>query len=226
MTELESFRIMIQTTGNIMGIFIAPLMTVIIVIKLWKEYKEIGQMNILRLILLGIFIAFTWSIFWTNLYESTTLRSILDEEIVGIDVQTINFFSVGIGFMVTFSICLITYANQWEKLYYPPIIIFGAILVFCLITSLYILYTLYIYITALFGLAFFYITGFRLKDNGTFGLGIFFTLCYLALAFEVENLTLNIISQFFNLSIFIFGLIFVLGYFRPFGESEDMVRKE
>lgn len=209
-----------------MGLFIAPLMTIIIAIKLWKEYKEVGQLNIMRLILLGIFISFTWSIYWTNLYESTDLRDLFNEEIVGTNVLTINFFSVGVGFMVTLSICLITYANRWKKLYYPPLIIFGVILVFCLITRYYILYTLYINITALFGLAFFYITGFRLKDNGTLGLGIFFTLCYLALAFEVENITLNILSQFFNLAIFIFGLIFVLGYFRAFGESEDMVQKE
>jgi hypothetical protein len=69
---------------------------------------------------------------------------------------------------------------------------------------------------AVFGLLFFYITGFRLKDNGSLGLGIFFTIAFASvIAGE------NVVGDILTFLIAIMGMIIALGYFQPYKQEVE-----
>ncbi len=215
MADIESIRVITQLIANYSTMIIAPIMTAIIARKVWQEYKETRQINYIRFLILLIFITFTWAIIPTNLYESTALKEMVDEETIGTNIYTINPYSIAIGFMVTFSLCMIAYANRWEPLYYAPLFNFGGLLVLYYLTGYDGLYPSYILLGGVVGLVFFYITGLRLRDNGSLGLGVFFTFAYVSVLFGE-----TIPGDIFTTLIAVFGLLFALGYFSPFNEEE------
>ncbi len=215
--DLASIRIITQAIANFSTIIVAPIMTFLVARKLYIEYKETNQLNIVRLLILGIFIAFSWAIIPTNLVESTDLKYVVDINVIGWNLFTITPYSIAIGVMVTLSLCLIAYANRWETFYYAPLFIFGGVLIFYVLTGFSAWYQYFVLLCGIIGLVFFYITGFRLKDNGSLGLGVFFTFSYISVIFGE-----TIPGDIFTILIAVFGLIFTLGYFTPFKEKEEV----
>lgn len=214
--DFEIATLTLQTIGNFMGITITPLMTVIVGKKTWKEYKEFNNLNIVRFLIFLIFFSFSWALIWANLYESTALKEILPSFVHSANqIEDVTFFSLGVGLMVTFALILIAYANQWEVLYITPLFVFGGSIILFLFTGDINIYSIYILFSGIIGLIFFYLTGFRLRDNGSLGLGVLFTFAFLSLIFGE-----NLIGQIFNISTSIFGIIFVLGYFNLFQKEE------
>ncbi|MFO7794571.1 MAG: hypothetical protein ACQERB_16550 [Promethearchaeati archaeon] len=212
-------RLITQTIANWTTIIIAPIMTILVANRFWQFYKETKKINYIRLIISLIFFAFTWAIIPTNLSEVPPFDIYINPDLIGTDEATINSFSIAIGFMVTFSLCMIAYANRWETLYYVPLLLYAGIIFSYLLndfSSIYfVLNQIYIYVAGIIGLIFFYITGIKLKDNGSLGLGIFFTFAYGALAVGE-----NIIGDLFTFLIAVFGIIFALGFFNPYKQSE------
>jgi hypothetical protein len=203
-----------------MGIIVIPLMTIVLMLKTNKEYKETQQLNIIRCYMICIFAAFSWALFWANLYESTHLLDWMPPEIIANQIFTINIYSIGVGLMVTFAVSMIAYANRWDVLYYTSFFFFIGFMLFYILTGFDAWFQYYIYITAALGLIFFYITGFRLKDNSTLGLGFFFTIAFLALV-----LGESIPGQIASIGFSTFAIIFVLGYFKPFKEETKVMPK-
>ncbi len=171
----------------------------------------------MRFLIFLIFLSFSWALIWANLYESTPLGTTFPTYIHSANnLEDITFFSIGVAFMVTFALITIAYANRWESLYLTLIFILGGSLIFYFFTGNINIYPIYIYASAFLGLIFFYLTAFRLRDNGSLGLGVLFTLAFLSLIFGEA-----IIGQLFNIATSIFGLIFALGYFNLFKRKED-----
>lgn len=219
-----NIRPITQFIGNWITIFIVPLMMVIIGIRLIREYRRTNEINYVRLIIFFIFIAFTWAIVPTNLSEVPPFNTLINPEVIGFTEETITPYSVSLGLMVSFCLCMIFYINQWERIEWTPIFIYGGILLSYFITYFNPFYDLlnaiYIYIAAIVGITFFYLTGFKIRDNGSLGLGILFTIALASLVFGE-----NIIGDIFTILIAIFGLIFSLGYFTPFEETEEEIEK-
>lgn len=212
--DAETIRLTLQTIGNFLALIVIPAMTVILISKIYREYKETNQLNIIRCYIMGIFAAMSFALFWANLQESTTLFDNIPNYIISNRVDTITLYSIGIGLMVTLALSMTAYANRWETLYYTSFFVFGGFIIFYLLTGFVAWFQYFIYISAILGLTFFYITGVRLKDNGSLGLGVFFTFAFVALI-----LGETILSQLFNIGFSIFAVIFVFGYFRVFKEE-------
>jgi len=208
-------RYITQLIGNWTSIFVVPLMAIIIAIRLFREYKQTKQINYVRLLILCIFIAFTWAIIPTNMAEVPPFNTFISGEIIGLTEEKINPYSISIGLMVSFALSLIAYANKWEILYYTALSFYPTILASAILNNMDPAFDIfnmyYIYTAAVIGIVFFYVTGFRLRDNGSLGLGILFSIAFGALAFGE-----NVIGDIFTISIAIFGLIFSLGFFTPF----------
>jgi hypothetical protein len=217
MTQIIDIRFITQIIGNFTTIIIAPIMVFIVGRRLWLEYKQSGNINYIRLAILGIFVSFAYAIIPTNLYEVTPLKFFIQEEVIGTSLDKITPYSIAIGTMVTLSLSIIAYANQWRKLYYTPLYVFLGMIVFYLLTGGYdLLYQPYVLLAGVIGLIFFFITGIRLKDNGSIGLGVFFTFSYLSVIFGE-----SIPGDIFTILIGTFGLIFALGYFQPYKNSME-----
>jgi len=212
-------RLITQTIANWTTVIIAPIMTILVANRFWQFYKKTNKINYIRLIIFLIFLAFTWAIIPTNLSEVPPFDIYINADLIGTDEATINSYSIAIGFMVSFSLCMIAYANRWETLYYVPLLLYAGIIFSFILNDLssiyFILNQIYIYGAGVLGVIFFYITGIRLRDNGSLGLGIFFTLSYASLIVGE-----NIIGDVFTFLIGVFGLIFALGFFNPYKKSE------
>jgi hypothetical protein len=212
-------RLLTQTIANWTTIIIAPIMTVLVANRFWQFYKETGKINFIRLSIFAIFLAFAWAIIPTNLSEVPPFDIFINQNIIGTDEATINPYSIAIGLMVSFSLCMIAYANRWESLYYVPLFLYAGVIISYTLNNFnsayFIVNQIYIYSAGIIGVIFFYITGIRLKDNGSLGLGVFFTLSYASLVAGE-----NIIGDVFTFLIGVFGLIFALGYFTPYKVSE------
>lgn len=212
-------RMLTQIIANWATIIFIPAMTIIVGNRFWQFYKETKKINYIRLIIFLIFVAFTGAIVPTNLAEVPPFNVYIDINLIGADEVTINPFSIAIGLMVTFALCMITYANRWETLYYVPLLLYAGIIISYALNDFssvyFILNQTYIYTAGIFGVIFFYITGLRLKDNGSLGFGILFTFAFASLIFGE-----TVIGDVFTLLIALFGIIFASGYFNPYKQSE------
>lgn len=208
--------------ANWMTTIIMPMMAIIIAVRVYKEYKEKEKLNYVRLLILGIFIMFNWVLLPSNLSETPPFNTFLNRELIGLDENTINLFSISIGLLISMALTLVAYANNLELLYYTPFSFYLTIIASALLNDFNPFFdtfnVIYIYGGAIITVIFFYITGFRLKDNGSLGLGILFSFAIISLVIGA-----NIIGDSFLIALGIFGLIFSLGYFAPFKMNEGGV---
>jgi hypothetical protein len=198
-------------------------MMIIVAIRVIREYRRTNELNYVRLFIFLIFIAFTWAIVPTNLSEVPPFNSIIRQELIGFNEETINPYSIALGLMVSLCLSMIFYINQWDVIEFTPLLFYGGLLFSYIVTSFnpfyHVLNALYIYVAAIIGITFFYITGFRVKDNGSLGLGVLFTIAFASLAFGE-----NVIGDAFTVLIAVFGLVFSLGFFAPFKDNEEEIK--
>jgi hypothetical protein len=203
-----------------MTTIILPMMAIILAIRVYKEYKEEEQINYVRLLIFCIFIMFNWVLVPANLSETPPFNTFINREVIGVDENSINLFSISIGLLISLALSFVAYANKLEILYYAPISFYLTILASAILNNLNPFFDtfnlIYIYAGAFITVIFFYITGFRLKDNGSLGLAILFSFAIIALAIGS-----NIIGDSFIIALGIFGLIFSLGKFTPFKMDEE-----
>ncbi|MHA1803116.1 MAG: hypothetical protein ACTSU4_01120 [Promethearchaeota archaeon] len=215
--ETEALYIAFKTIANISSIIVVPIMTSIIGRRLWNEYKNFKKINVIRLLTFCIFLSFSWTNLWEFLYETSPLAPLLPSYVNSPNaVQDITLYSIGIGFMVTFALTLTIYANKLEAFYLAPLSFYLGILIYYIATGNVNFHAYYVYGCAIVGLIFFYVTGFRLKDDGPLGLGILFTITYISLIFSD-----TLIGEIFFLASLIFGAFFSLGYFNVFKSVEE-----
>lgn len=208
--------IFLESTGNFMGLTFFPIIIIFSIIKLWEEKKTANSYNIIRLILLNVFIITYFLNFLEFLYETLNFQQFfLEFSIWSESLDSFSLRIVMLGIIVSFGLGLVIYANQWEILYYSQWFFYGGMLVLYFLNGSTALFPIYIIISGIIGVIFLFYTGLKIKDNGSLGLGIFFMLQFITIIFEYGLFTdiLNIIS-------FTFVLIFGLGYFKPFKEGE------
>ncbi|MFW9785032.1 MAG: hypothetical protein ACFFFB_22310 [Candidatus Heimdallarchaeota archaeon] len=200
----------LREIGYLLSATFIPLATLIVGRKVLREKKSTGQYNIIRLIIFGIFFCFAMM----SVFEYLVELSWFSGEIFGYNISSINLYSILIGTMVSLGLSLVFYANRWEAFYYISIFIFSGMVIFYFLTGYSAWIEWYIQIAAVLCLAFMYFTSFRIKDNGTLGLTIFFTLAFSTLVLE-----LSLINQIIIIIYNIFILILSLGFFKPFKEE-------
>jgi len=196
----------LDTLENYMQIIVIPLIAIIIAIRLKREKKQTEQLNIIRLIILLVFVSFTYLISVEFIYQETAIGNYISEEIYGSNSLTFSLYNLG----------LVLYANQIESMYLFPYFAFGGMILFFLFTGFGEWIMWYIYISSIIGLSFLYLTSFRIKDNGSLGIAIFFTMAFATLFMSELDYAGNITSLIYCC----FGIIFALGLFKPFKEIE------
>lgn len=207
--DLEFILNFIDFTSKIL---IHTFLIVILARRILKEKSETGKLNIFRAIILSIFLMFElmFSLYFLILFGFFNSVQIL--QILFID--NISMITVLIGIQSVAALSLVAYANRWESFYYTPIFIFVGMIIFYFLTGYENLYLPYIYISISIGVVFLYMTAFRLKDNGSLGLAILFSLIFATL-FLGNSIFYLIVTYCYLL----FTLIFGLGYFRIFKEE-------
>ncbi|MHA1932315.1 MAG: hypothetical protein ACW96X_07220 [Promethearchaeota archaeon] len=208
----QEFDIIIGTIANYLSIIIIPIMTIFLGIKIFREKQKSGKYNIIRIITCSIFLTLTWILVWEFLYESTTLNTILSEDVT-ISINTFSFYSFGLGLVITLALGIVIYANQYETLYFASAFIYAGMFITFLLTGYSGFLLPYIFAGGVISVVFLFITGFRLKDNGSLGLAIFASLIFPTLISEK-----TIVGQLMSIAYPIFGIILALGYFKPFKE--------
>ncbi|MFX0011517.1 MAG: hypothetical protein ACFE9R_14485, partial [Candidatus Hermodarchaeota archaeon] len=178
----EIFVEYLRQIGYLLSAILIPLATAILGFKTFREKKNTGQFNYIRLITFGIFTCFAiMSVLEYVVYESW-LPFIND--FFGYTTETINLYSILIGTMVSLGLTLVFYANRWEAFYYTSLFFFGGMVIFYYLTGFDAWVDGYIQIAGLVSLVFIYFTSFRVKDNGALGLAIFFTLAFSTLILD------------------------------------------
>lgn len=202
----------IRFSGYILSATLIPLATAILGRKLFKEKSVTGAFNPIKLITFTIFACFSIMSVLELIVQMNWLPFI--NGIFGYNVETLNLYSILIGIMVSLGLTLIFYANRWEVLYYSALMFFGGMVLFYYYTGFDAWIQSYIIIAGACSLLFMYLTSFRIKDNGAFGLAIFYTLVFSTLLLSMPYVTQIIILVYNG-----FILIFSLGFFKPFKQE-------
>ncbi|MFX0175151.1 MAG: hypothetical protein ACFE85_02855 [Candidatus Hodarchaeota archaeon] len=202
----------IRQLGYLLSAVLIPFATLILGRKVIKEKRSTGQYNYIRLMTFGIFFCFATMSILEYIVELSLFPII--GQIFGYNIESVNLYSILIGTMVSIGLSLVFYANKWEPLYLVSLFLFGGMVIFYYLTGFDAWIEMYILIAGICSLGFMYFTTFRVKDNGAFGMAIFFTLAFSTLIIEV-----SFINQIVILSYNIFVLIFALGFFKPFKEE-------
>ena len=153
----------LQQWGFLLSAFMIPLATLILGRKVFKEKRESGKFNPVRVLILIVFSCFavmTILEFFVEINISPVLN-----QLFGSNIETINLYSILIGTMASLGLTLVFYANRWEAFYYLTIFIFGGMIIFYYLTGFDAWVEIYIIIAGVGSLIFMYLTGFRLKDN-------------------------------------------------------------
>ena len=183
------------------------------------EKKTTGEWNIIRVLMFCIFFFYLGVIISTFILETTPIgEGPYGKYFLTQPFTILSLYVISLGLMISISICLIAYANKWESLYYTSLFISVSMFIFFLLTGFEAWVMPYIYIAAIISILFMYITGFRLKDNGALGIGIFFSLAFSSLIIS-RFLLQSLVVDFIYIVHGIFGLFFALGKFKLFKEG-------
>ncbi len=206
----NSLFIILEPIVNYLAVINITIISIILSRKIINEKRDTDESNILRCLILGVFLSLLFTAFCEMFYENTPFGAGLSEELFTA-TNTLSLYTLGLSLMVTFALVVVVYVNQWKMLFYLPFIAFLVIIIFYFVSSIGMIFFYYVLVAALVGLIFLYITGLKLRDNDALGLAVFFTLGLIALIFAN-----NLIGLFFNLIYPLFGIYFALGYFTLF----------
>ena len=219
-------QILLEQISNLLDMVINPLEFIVIsllvifyIYKNIKDKKQTGKFNWIRMILLGTFICFEIQSILAFLNNITWTELNLPEFFQSMRETHLTLGGISIGLLVVLGLTLTTYGLQYKSLYYTPTFIYSGIVFIYYYTGLYIAQPFIIYGGAI-GLAFMYYTSFRIKDNGAIGLSVFYTLAFASIIIETL-----VIPQILNLGYIVFGVIFTLGFFKPFKEANKEVEQ-
>lgn len=204
----------IELIGDTISFFMVLLATIILGIKVLGEKRKIGQFNTIRIIMFSMFLTFTTTIGLEFFLEQTPFTNPILEQFFGIKNRGMGLYNLLVGVLVTLGLTMVAFANQSKELYLAPFYFYSGIIIFWMLSGYDAWLYPYIIAGGLFTIIFLYLTGVRLKDNGSFGLAIFYTLAFLTFALQG-----TVISQIITIGYSIFILLFSLGYFKPFNQG-------
>lgn len=207
----------IEQTGNVLSLIILTIMTAIVGFRFLREFKKNNYFNPIRLCIFFIFLGFSLMSLFEFLFQTLPPTSELPyaEEILGKDADYFGLYNISLSIMITFALTMIAITNRWKLFYYLPTFIIVGMYLLYLYSGFYAFLMPYVYGSGVISIAFLYITAFRLKDNGSLGLGIFFTLAFVSL---LSSGYIDQITVFIYLG---FGIMLSLGRFKPYKESEE-----
>jgi len=218
--DFEQIRNGIEDIANTILLIVIPLMAIIIARRILLEKKNTGEWNKIRVLIFSVFFCYIGVVTSTFILETSPIGvSPYGKYFLSHPMTILSLYVISLGLLVSLSNCLVAYANKWEPFYYTALFIFGSMFIFYFFTGFETWVMPYIYIAAIIGISFMFITGFRLKDNGALGIGIFFTIAFSSLILSTI-LNQSILSDILYIIHGIFGLYFALGKFQPFKEED------
>ncbi|MBD3195158.1 MAG: hypothetical protein GF317_08895 [Candidatus Lokiarchaeota archaeon] len=215
-TTLSILNSTLQSLGRYLAITIFTLMVLILLWRLIKERKETEKINYIRLITLLIFASIYFSNIWEFLGFETTIVPL---EFIGFDAEDFSLYYFGLGLAVSLGILLTAYINQLKRFYFTSLFIFFGLFILFLYTGTSLIFLPYLYICGILALISQFYTGYKYRDNGAMGIAIFFAIAFITILLPEEGI-IGLIDALMNLAYLTFGLIFALGYFRPYGQTE------
>ena len=212
----DVFQNTISYIGSFLSILLIPIATIIVGLRVLKEKKETGKLNVIRTLIFGIFFNFSLIVILEFITKDTPLGTAKLLEIVTNESNhfTINNFLTGL--VVTLGIAMVCYANGLEAFYYSSTFLYGGMFIFYLLTGFDGWLMAYIYVAGAISIVFLYLTGIKFKDNGSLGLAIFFTFVFVTKAIGFNE---NLIGVFFVMVYLVFILYFSLGHFKPYKDE-------
>ncbi|MBD3256048.1 MAG: hypothetical protein GF383_13210 [Candidatus Lokiarchaeota archaeon] len=204
----------LQSIGRYYAIVIYSLITIILTIRLIKDKKESGNINLIRLLILGVF----GCVYWINILEFLAFETpILPVDAIGFQINDFSLYNFGLGLAVTLGIVLAAYINQLKPFYFTALYFYFGLLVLYFYAGTSLILLPYIYITGITALTLQMYTGLKLKDNGALGVAVFFAIAFVTILLPEEGV-IGVLDALATLIYATFGLIFALGYFKPFKE--------
>jgi hypothetical protein len=203
--------------NSITQIIIIPIMVFIYSRKIHSEKQLTGNWNTIKLIILT---AFLIDLFSVAVEDLLFMLDIIPMQYYAADmVIALNRMSTGT--LVMLGLCFIFYLLNWRTLIYFPLYFFIGIISYWLITGNDILYTIFCNVGGLFGVFSLLYVAIKIKDDGPLGLGIMYLLALISIAMEaIAPLDAIGVPVLITTGEFIFGLFFVIGYFRPFAKIQ------
>lgn len=215
---LQTFDSFLQSFGRYFAVFVIfPLITVVLLYRLIKEKKQ-GETNYIRLILLLIFS----SVFFLKVISFIGIETtLIPEEVVGIEANDFSIYNFGLGLSVSLGLVLAAYLNQVKSFYYTSLFIFFGLFLLFLYTGTSLILMPYIVVSGILGVLLQLYSGFKLRDNGALGIGIFFIIAFITtITQRIVNPIIGITDAILDLLYLAFGLVLALGYFTPFKPVE------
>ncbi|TFG03050.1 MAG: hypothetical protein EU542_03425 [Promethearchaeota archaeon] len=207
----EAFTTTLAHLGYSMNLFIIPITTLLVGIKLFREKKASGKFNIVRSTIFSIFFTFSILVILEFLVNVPVEKPTILVEWFGGLFESLNLYSFLIGVISSLGITLIAVANRWESFYFTSLFFYGGMVILFLFTGFDDLLMIYVYITGGASIIFLYLTAFRVRDNGALALAIFFTIAFGSVAIDIALVT--------RISVLVYDVILIIystGFFKPF----------
>ncbi len=208
MTDLETnLMSAMMPIANLLRVFVPIFVVVYLSTKAIREKRESGQWNIPRLLILGMFASIVWVCIWGVL--GLALPTVFGwVDVYGSGMTIVN---AGMAIITAFGLSFMAYVNRIKALYYAGFFFFGGMVLLWGLTGNDEILMWFTRIVGPATIAFLIITGFRLKDNGSLGIGISLAVMIIAAIWRG-----NVYAMASNIIGFLFLLVFALGGFKPF----------
>lgn len=200
--------------------YVMVMMSIMIALhvrRMYQERKTRGTITIVKKIILAAFIVEFCSGFTYLIFVANWLPTILPwwDPTSG-NVIALN--TVTTGFTVAIGLMLVFYLFNLEQLMYTPLYATLALIVYFFVSGGHSeLFPYYFNFGAILALVFLWIASFRLRDNYALGLALFYTIDFIQVILKTDIFDGNSIYVIaFELSIYIFGIFYASGFFRPF----------
>lgn len=195
------------------GVLFLGMMIVILLRRNLKEYKIKEEWNWSRTIIMCGFFA--------NIIVNITqgMYYLFNFEITEDWILVKNAFSINLIFqalIAAFGLMLVAYINQKDSVLFLPLFLLAGCVIFYYAVGIWELINYFLIIGGILGLILLFQIAFQIRDDNTFGLGLFYILYFLGALTG---------SRLFTIMALIYGLYYVSGKFTPFSYFEQKKEK-
>lgn len=208
--DLTGLENVLNFINNLLGVLSTVIILIILIIKLRAYHKKTETYDIIRTMIIIWFFCILWFNTWEFLYYNTPLNEVIPSIWMATDYSSIVVQSLSVPIVIIVGLFIVGKINQWKILEIFPFAYFAIIIGLTLLFNLGLLYFISMLVSYLLVLVFLFYTGLRVKDNDALGLAIYFMITmFVGVTESYPKFILGIIS-------YIFGIIFALGYFKPY----------
>ena len=202
----------------IMRLITSPLLIGSVVYRIRNDLKNKGATSQVKYIMLTAFLL--------ELFQATIallfLFDVIPESLDTPDISHgLGLNNLQTGAVVALGLYLVFYLYGQEKLLYLPAYMFGAIILYKIISGRDELFPWFIYVGGIFAITMMFFASIKMRENNAIGLSIFYLFLFGQIMITPILGGNWEILFIWNLITFGFGIIYALGLFKPFKEEVD-----